>query len=238
MRTFGLFSSTSLLLMLHRMSKGTPVSDRSKVRRLPERGRYEKDVVNAVLDEGLVCHVALGGPDGPIVIPMGYARDGDSLLLHGSTASRLMQRLAAGEAACVCVTLLDAMVLARSVFHHSMNYRSVVVFGRGEAIEDAVAKRAALDRLVDHLVPGRSAHAREPNRKELNATLIVALPLTEASVKLREGPPGDAAADRELPFWGGLLPIETRAGVPEPDAINTVDLPEHVADWTPEGKRP
>ena len=213
------------------MTKQLEKTARSRVRRVAERGHYDRETAHRILDEGLVAHVELATEDGPVVIPMGYARDGESILLHGSVASRLMQALAAGAPCSVCVTLLDALVLARSVFHHSMNYRSVVAFGRAEPIQEEAAKRAALDRLVEHLVPGRTGAARAPNRKELGATLIVRLPLEEASVKIRSGPPSDAKADETLPYWGGLIPLSVTAGDPEPDALADGTVPEHVTAW-------
>lgn len=210
-------------------------TDRSTVRRVAERGSHDRARAYAILDEGLVCHVGLTGSEGPVVIPMGYARDGDDLLLHGSVASRLMQRIAAGAEICVGVTLLDALVLARSTFHHSMNYRSVVIFGRGARVDDEAEKRRCLDRLVEHLVPGRSVEARAPNRKELAATLLVRLPLEEASVKIRSGPPSDNHADQGLPIWAGLIPLETTPAAAVPDEFNQVQTPAYVANYSRKG---
>lgn len=193
-----------------------PRTDRSTVRRLKDRGHYERALVHAILDEAKVCHVGFVVEGQPYVIPTGYARDGDRLLLHGSVASRMLKVLAAGAPVCVTVTLVDGLVLARSQFHHSMNYRSVVVFGNARPITDEAAKRAALAALVEHLTPGRSRDAREPDRKELNATAVLELPLGEASAKVRGGPPKDDAEDLELDVWAGVVPLRLAMGEPQP----------------------
>ena len=202
----------------------SPPSARTTVKRQPDRGHYERELVHAVLDEGLVAHVGLVTDDGPLVIPMLYARDGDRLLLHGSVASRLM-RAGRATAMCVTVTLVDGLVLARSAFHHSMNYRSVVVFGQATAITDPDERLAALGVLVEHLVPGRTPGTRPPNDKELRATLVLALPLDEASVKVRTGPPSDDDADRGLSHWAGVVPVTTVFGAPEPAPDLRADIP-------------
>ena len=208
------------------------VDQRNKVRRLPERGSYDRAGVYAVLDEGLVAHVAFAAEKQPIVIPMSYARDGDALILHGSVASRLLKNLGTGIPASVCITLLDALVLARSVFHHSMNYRSVVVFGTALPIEDPQEKIAALDLLVEHLVPGRTGQARAPNKKELGATRVLRMSIEQASLKQRVGPPSDNAADLDTGFWGGLLPMSMAIGEPEPDETSQEQsVPPHVRDY-------
>jgi hypothetical protein len=193
---------------------GAPPSARATVRRLPERGRYDRAQAHAILDEGLVAHVGVASDDGPVVIPMLYGRDGDRLLLHGSPASRLLRAGKGGTDMCVAVTLVDGLVLARSAFHHSMNYRSVVVFGRATPVADLAERRAALDRLVEHIVPGRTAEAREPNERELRGTLVLSLPLDECSVKVRTGGPVDEDEDMDLPVWAGVVPLATVAGAP------------------------
>jgi nitroimidazol reductase NimA-like FMN-containing flavoprotein (pyridoxamine 5'-phosphate oxidase superfamily) len=212
-------------------------SERTRVRRLPERASYDPASAYAILDEGLVCHVGVSTPEGPVVIPMLYARDGDRLLLHGSVASRLL-RGAAGEGAqvCVTVTLIDGLVLARSAFHHSMNYRSVVVFGQARRIDDPVEKLAALEVLVEALVPGRTADARRPSDVELRQTAVLALPLHELSVKVRDGGVKDEAEDLDLPVWAGVLPLPVVPGVPVPDALQPADRP--VADYVLNYRRP
>jgi nitroimidazol reductase NimA-like FMN-containing flavoprotein (pyridoxamine 5'-phosphate oxidase superfamily) len=194
----------------------TAPSTRTTVKRLPERAAYDREAVHAILDEALLCHVGLATEQGPVVIPMLHARDGDRLLLHGSPASRLL-RGARGADVCATVTLLDGLVLARSNFHHSVNYRSVVVMGRAEAIADLDERRAALDVLVEHVVPGRTAEARGPDEKELRGTLVLALPLDEASAKVRTGPPKDEDEDMDLPVWAGVIPLTTVYGSPVPD---------------------
>jgi nitroimidazol reductase NimA-like FMN-containing flavoprotein (pyridoxamine 5'-phosphate oxidase superfamily) len=196
------------------------------VRRQPDRASYERDAAYAVLDEGMVCHVGLATPEGPVVMPTLYARDGDRLLLHGSVASRLL-RTAASEGAqiCVTVTLIDALVLARSAFHHSMNYRSVVVFGQAVRIDDPVEKLAALDVLVEALVPGRTAEARPPNALEAKQTVVLTLPLDELSVKSRTHGVVDEPEDLDLAVWAGVLPLPVVPGVPVPDGLQPADLP-------------
>jgi len=213
----------------------TPISDRTTVRRLPDRGRYERSDIDAILDEGLVCHIGFVGDGGhPVVIPTTYARDGDSVVVHGSPASRMLRSLKGGVDMCLTVTLIDGMVLARSAFHHSMNYRSVVVFGRGEAVTDHDEKRRAMDVLVEHLVPGRTASARGPSEQELRSTLVLRLPLDEASAKVRTGPPIDDEEDLDLPVWAGVLPVRLATGAPAPDPhlAPGMPVPEHVAGWS------
>lgn len=203
-----------------------PPSARAAVRRQPDRGTYEREAAYAVLDEGMVCHVGLSTPAGPVVIPTLYARDGDRLLLHGSVASRLLRTAAAeGAQICVTVTLVDALVLARSAFHHSMNYRSVVVFGQATPIQDPADKLAALEVLVEAMVPGRTADARRPNDVEVRQTAVLALPLDELSVKMRTHGVVDEDDDLDLPVWAGVLPLPVVPGTPEPDALQPADLP-------------
>ena len=211
---------------------------RTTVRRNPKRGMYDRDVVNAILDAGIVAHVGFVHEGQPYVIPMSYARDGDRLLLHGAGGSRLMRTLASGAPACVTITLLDGIVLARSVFHHSMNYRSVVALGSARKLEGE-EKAGALEALVEGLVPGRSREARAPDRAELSATMILAFPLDEASAKARTGPPADDPADLALPIWAGTIPLTMRAGPaePAPDARGT-DLPPSVVRYLDERVEP
>lgn len=200
---------------------GAPGDARAVVRRLPQRADYERSAAYAILDEGLVAHVGLVVDGQPYVIPMAYGRDGDRLLLHGSVASRLQRRLATGVAACVTVTLLDGLVLARSQFHHSMNYRSVVVFGTATRLVYEGRTRHALERIVEHIVPGRSAEARSPSSRELRATSVLELPVEAASVKARTGGPLDDEDDVDSPTWGGIwigvVPVLTTFGPPERD---------------------
>src|ERR1700749_3256906 len=188
-------------------------TERTKVRRRSGRGTSRRTPIRAILEEGLVGHVGVVGDDGqPFVIPVLYARDGDRVYLHGSPLSRLLSSLADGVPMCLTVTLIDGLVLARSAFHHSMNYRSVVILGEGRAIEDPERKDRALLALVEHIVPGRSDDARGPSRKEVRATGVMEREIDEVSAKVRTGPPGDASADMDLPVWAGVVPITTSFG--------------------------
>jgi uncharacterized protein len=207
------------------------VTQRTRVRRLPERASYDPAVVHAILDEGFVCHVGFVIDGQPYVVPTGYARVGESLYLHGSTGSRL--GLLPGQPVCVTVTLLDGLVLARSAFHHSMNYRSVTVLGRTRPVTDPREKEAALRAFVEHVVPGRSDAVRGGDRRELAATAVLALPLEEVSAKLRSGPPKDEEEDYALPMWAGVLPLALRPGEPEPDPRlePALPVPAHVLGW-------
>ena len=203
-------------------------SPRSKVRRLAGRGRYARETIDAILDAGLVGHLAFVRDDQPFAIPMLYVRAGDTLYLHGSRLSRLLKSAGAGIPVCFTVTLLDGLVLARSAFHHSVNYRSVVVLGRAQPVGDEAEKRAALDALVEHVATGRTRDARRPNAKELAATEVLALGLDEASAKFRTGGPADAPDDYELPVWAGEIPLGLRAGTPVTDPRCSVAPPEYV----------
>ncbi|HEX6236035.1 MAG TPA: pyridoxamine 5'-phosphate oxidase family protein [Acidimicrobiales bacterium] len=201
-----------------------PPSSRTTVRRVPDRARYERAEAAAILDEALICHVGLATDDGPVVIPMLHARDGDRLLLHGSPASRLL-RAARTADICATTTLIDGLVLARSAFHHSVNYRSVVVMGRATPLDDLADRRAALDVLVERVVPGRTADARPPNDRELRKTTVLALPLDECSVKVRTGGPVDEPADMDLPVWAGVVPAAITFGPPQPDPALPAGVP-------------
>ena len=214
----------------------TPVpapSDRTRVRRLPKRGVYDRAAIDTILDEGIVCHVGFVHEGAPVVIPTGYARSGDEVFVHGSVASRMLRSLAGSAEICVTVTLLDGLVLARSAFHHSMNYRSVVVFGRARALETVDEKREALRLFTEHLIPGRWDTIRPPTEKELSATLVLALPLDEASAKTRSGPPLDDDEDYALPIWAGVQPFMFSAGVAVPDPRLTpgIPVPEHIESF-------
>ncbi|MGZ4357572.1 MAG: pyridoxamine 5'-phosphate oxidase family protein [Gaiellaceae bacterium] len=192
-----------------------PPSRATRVRRHPERGRYEREVVDAVLDAALVSHVGFA-VERPFVIPMIHARVADTLYLHGSPGSRLLRALERGVDVCVTATLVDGLVLARSQFHHSLNYRSAVVLGRARLVADDEEKRRALRAIVDHVLPGRADDSRGPSRKELLATKVLALAIDEASAKVRTGPPIDDEEDAALPFWSGVVPLTTTPGRPQP----------------------
>jgi len=206
-------------------------TERTRLRRLPERGVYDRETVHAILDEGFVCHVGFVVDGQPYVIPTGYARAGETLYLHGSTGSRLGLR--PGMPVCVTVTLVDGLVLARSAFHHSMNYRSVTVLGRTRLVTDPREKEAALRAFVEHVVPGRSDEIRGGDRKELAATAVLAVPLQEVSAKVRTGYPKDDEEDYALPVWSGVLPLALVPGGPVPDSRldPTIPVPSHVAAW-------
>jgi nitroimidazol reductase NimA-like FMN-containing flavoprotein (pyridoxamine 5'-phosphate oxidase superfamily) len=192
------------------------------IRRLPARAASTWETISAVLDEGFVCHVGFVGTDGrPYVIPTSYGRVDDTLFLHGSPASRMLRTLGGGIDVCVTVTLVDGFVLARSAFHHSLNYRSVVVLGRAVEEKDPAAKAAALTAFVDHVVAGRAADSRAPSPSEVRKTTVLRLPLREASAKIRTGPPIEEPTDLDLPVWGGVVPIWLQAGTPEPDGQGT-----------------
>ncbi|HEY0179534.1 MAG TPA: pyridoxamine 5'-phosphate oxidase family protein [Dokdonella sp.] len=206
-----------------------PARPRHEVRRVKQRARYDRASVHAILDAGFVAHVGFCGERGqPFVIPMLYARDGDALILHGSVASRLVRALGDGIDACVGVTHVDGLVLARSHFHHSVNYRSAVLFGRAAPIADAAAKAAALARFVDALVPGRAAEARAGDRNELAATGVLRFEIEDASAKIRDGGPKDDAADLELPYWAGVVPATLAFGAPVPDERAAAEPPASV----------
>jgi nitroimidazol reductase NimA-like FMN-containing flavoprotein (pyridoxamine 5'-phosphate oxidase superfamily) len=208
-------------------------SERTTVKRLPKRGVYDRETVYAILDEGLVCHVGFEFEGQPFVIPTGYCRIGDVLYIHGSAASRMLKTLSAGVPVCVSVTLLDGLVLARSAFHHSMNYRSAVVLGNARMVTDAAEKSAALTAIVDHIVPGRNAEARAPNANELAATSVLALPIEEASAKVRTGPPLDDAEDMSLPVWAGVLPLrmEPKTPVADPTLAPGIAVPAYASEY-------
>jgi nitroimidazol reductase NimA-like FMN-containing flavoprotein (pyridoxamine 5'-phosphate oxidase superfamily) len=219
------------------MTSGYEPTDRTKLRRLPERAAYDRETVHAVLDEGFICHVGFVVDEQPHVIPTGYVRVGETIYLHGSSGSRLGLR--PGMRVCVTVTLLDGIVLARSAFHHSFQYRSVVVLGRTRLVTDLDEKTTALDALVEHFVPGRSTDVRPGDRRELAATAVLALPLEEVSAKVRTGDPKDEEEDYDLPYWAGILPLTLEPGPPVPDPLLKpgIPVPPHVTDWTRNGRR-
>ncbi len=219
---------------------GATLNERIAVRRLPEKQVRDRSVLDAVLDAGRVAHVAVvedsDGDSGPrtqpYVLPVGYARDGDTVLFHGSTASRLFRALADGAPTCLTVTLLDGLVAARSLFESSMHYRSAMVLGIATALQGD-DRLPALMRLSEHLMPGRSVDARHPSRKEIAATLVLALPLTEWSVKVSAGPPDDLDEDLDRPVWAGVLPLREVAGAPvaAPDLRGSPELPAYLSSW-------
>jgi uncharacterized protein len=200
---------------------------RTTIRRIPRNASYDRAVINAILDEGLICHVGFVVEGQPYVIPTGYARAGQRLYIHGSTASRLALTLSSGVDVCVSVTLLDGLVLARSAFNHSMNYRSVVIFGRAAAVEDEAEKLDALRLFSEHVMPGRWEELRAPKAVELKAAFVLALAIEEASAKVRTGPPQDDEEDLSAPVWAGVLPLALRRGKPKTDSPG-IALPGYV----------
>ena len=206
---------------------------RTKVRRMPERAAYERTTVEAILDEGLICHVAFVADGKPHLLPTAYARDGRWLYLHGARSNRMLRAIIGGET-CISVTLLDGLVLARSVMHHSMNYRSVVIFGKGEEVTEPARKLHALRCVVEHIIPGRWADARQPSDQEFAATLVVRVPLDECSAKVRRGPPADDEEDLLLPVWAGVIPSKQSWLPPEPDELLTqpMEVPEYAAAYS------
>ena len=209
-------------------------SPRTELRRLPKRGFHDAATINAILDAGFLAHVGFQVDGQPFVIPTLFGRDGEKLYLHGSAASRMLGELAQGVPACVTVTMVDGLVLARSAFHHSMNYRSVVAFGTARKVEDETRKRNALRVVSEHLIRGRWDDVREPNAKELRATSVLEFQIEEASAKVRQGPPLDDEEDYSLPMWAGILPLKLTAGTPTPDErlVQGTALPRYLADFS------
>ena len=210
-----------------------PITDRTKLKRLPKRGHFDRETVNGILDEGFICHIGFVVDGHPVVIPTGYARVDDKLYIHGSQASRMLRTLANGIDACVTVTLLDGLVLARSAFHHSMNYRSVVVFGKASLVEDRQEKMSALFALSEQIIRGRWNDVREPTELEMKATTVLSLTLAEASAKIRTGPPLDDEEDYSLPMWAGVVPLKLTAGPPinDPRLPEGVPVPEYASNY-------
>lgn len=208
------------------MSQSSAPTPRTRIVREPERAVYDRAAAYEVLDEGFICHVGFSVDNQPYVIPTGYGRSGDNLYIHGSAASRMLRNLDQGVPVCVTVTVLDGLVLARSIFNHSMNYRSVVVLGTAKAVTDAAEKLEALRLLSEHILPGRWAESRLPNEKELKATMILRLPVEEFSAKVRQGPAIDDEDDYAFRTWAGVLPLNTLPGTPERDARCDPAIPE------------
>ena len=210
-----------------------PQTDRTKLKRLPKRGHFDRETVYGILDEGFICHIGFAPGGQPVVIPTGYARVDDNLYIHGSQASRMLKTLSGGVDACVTVTIIDGLVLARSAFHHSMNYRSVVIFGRATLIEDREEKYAALVALSEHIIRGRWNDVREPTEQEMKATSVLSLPLVEASAKIRTGPPLDDEEDYALPIWAGVVPLRLEAGEPiaDPRLPADIGVPDYARNY-------
>ncbi len=214
------------------MSTVSNPTARTRVVRESQRGVYDRETVNQILDEGLMCHVGFVADGQPYVIPTLYGRDGNVLYLHGSAASRMLRNLQQGVAVCVTVTLVDGFVLARSVFNHSMNYRSVVILGTATLVDDPQEKLAALRSVSEHVVPQRWDDARQPSEKELKVTSVLRIPIEEFSAKVRVGPPIDDEEDYSFPTWAGVFPLETKTGAPIPDDRCQRDFPEYLKNYS------
>lgn len=208
---------------------GFAINPRNQVKRLPERGHYDREIVYQIIDEALVCQVAFVQDNQPFMIPTLHARDGDELLLHGAKTSRLLKHIQSGNSICVSMTLVDGIVLAKSAFHHSINYRSVVLFGKGHVLEGETERLHALELFTEHIMPGRWQAVRPPSAPELKATMVVSIPIELASAKVRTGPPKDDEADFDLPIWSGILPLRQIALAPI--SADARDIPPHVADF-------
>ncbi len=215
------------------MNDANTKTDRTNVKRLPDRGHYDRETIYPILDEAFVCHVGFLLDGQPYVIPTGFARIGDDLYLHGSAASRMLRNLAKGIDVCVTVTLIDGLVLARSAFHHSINYRSVLILGKASLVEDADEKNKALEAFTEHIIPGRWADVRWPTDLELKATTVLHLPIKEASAKIRTGDPKDDEEDYATDVWAGVLPLNLSPGKPIADARldPIIEMPKYVRQY-------
>ena len=203
---------------------------RSKVNRIPERGNYDKETIYKIIDEAKYCHVAFTYQNQPFIIPTIHARMNNSIIVHGAKGSRMLKHISAGNEICIAITLIDAFVLARSVFHHSMNYRSAVIFGKGKLVDNKNEKLEALRIITEHLIPGRWDDARKPDEKELNSTSLVAINIDEASAKIRTGPPQDEKEDYSLPVWAGILPLSQiiKQAIADPLLDPAIKLPDYL----------
>lgn len=217
----------------HAPEEMTTKTERTKVKRLPDRGRYDRETIYGILDEAFICHVGFNIDGQPYVIPTGFARVGDDLYIHGSSASRMLQNLSKGIDVCVTITLIDGLVLARSAFHHSINYRSVVVLGKAKIVESRDEKYKALEAFTEHVIPGRWAEVRWPTELELKATSVLKLPIEEASAKIRIGDPKDDEEDYAMDVWAGVLQIGLQTGVLIPDERlqSNIEVPDYVTNY-------
>lgn len=216
------------------MSEKLAETTRTKLKRLPKRGHFDRETIYPILDEALICHVGFAVEGQLYVIPTGFARIGDDLYIHGSSASRMLRNIAKGIDVCVTVTLLDGLVLARSAFHHSMNYRSVVILGKAALVEDSDEKNKALEAFTEHIIPGRWAEVRWPTELELKGTSVLKLPIDEASAKIRTGDPIDDEEDYEMKVWAGILPLELQCASPvrDPRLQRQTEVPAYIAHYS------
>jgi hypothetical protein len=221
------------------MSESLSTTEKTRLKRLPKRGAYDRDTINAILDEAFICHVGFVVDGQPYVIPTGFGRVENDLYIHGSSASRMLRELSKGVDVCVTLTLIDGLVIARSAFHHSVNYRSVVVLGKAELVTDLDEKNKALEAITEHIVPGRWADCRWPNALELKATSVLKLAINEASAKVRTGDPVDDEEDYSLAFWAGVLPLRLTPGKPQPDTKLTdgIEPPSYITDYRRDGRK-
>jgi uncharacterized protein len=220
------------------MTKKVEQTKRTRVKRLPKRGHFERETISTILDEAFICHVGFVVDGQPYVIPTGFGRVENDLYIHGSSASRMLRELSKGVDVCVTVTLIDGLVIARSAFHHSVNYRSVVVLGNATFVTDTDEKNRALEAITEHIVPGRWADCRWPNELELKATSVLKLAINEASAKVRTGDPIDDDEDYLLDFWAGVLPLKLTPQTPQPDAKLTkgIDPPSYITNYKRDGR--
>ena len=209
-------------------------TERTKVKRLPERGRYDRETIYPILDEAFICHVGFVVDGQPYVIPTGFARIGDDLYIHGSSASRMLRNISKGIDVCVTVTLIDGLVMARSAFHHSINYRSVVILGKALLVEDANEKNKALEAFTEHVIPGRWAEVRWPTELEMKATSVLKLPIEEASAKVRTGDPKDDEEDYSMDVWAGVLPLSLAPSRPVNDSrlADGIEVPDYISNYS------
>ena len=214
-------------------------TERTRLRRLPKRGAFDRETVNSILDEAFICHIGFTVDGQPYVIPTAFGRVDDVLYIHGSSASRMLRTLSKGVEMCFTATLIDALVLARSAFHHSINYRSVVVLGKATLVEENEEKNLALEAITNHIVPGRWDDVRWPTELELKATSVLKLPIEEASAKVRTGPPIDDEEDYAMNIWAGILPIELKTGDPiDDDRLDNGSLPpDNITNYTRKNRR-
>ena len=216
------------------MSENQMPTPRTRVVREPDRGMYDRETVNQILDEGFLCHVGFSVDGQPFVIPTSYGRKDTSLYIHGSAASRMLRQMKQSVPVCVTVTLLDGLVLARSAFNHSMNYRSVVILGSATLVDDPAEKLAALRLLAEHIIPGRWEDSRQPNERELKATSVLRVPIEEFSAKVRTGPPIDDDEDYSFPTWAGVVPLQVPVGLPlaDPRLDAARPIPKYVQGYS------
>ena len=214
-------------------SQKLPLTQRSKLRRIPKRGSQERELIYSILDEALIAHVGFTNDEQPFVIPMAYGRKDDRLYLHGAPVSRLLKTLERGVDVCITVTILDGLVIARSLFHHSMNYRSVILFGEAKLVENKSDKMSALKALTDQMILGRWYESRIPNQKELEATKVLSFEIIEGSAKVRTGAPTDDAEDYSLPYWAGELPLKLTPSNPigDPKLSSNINVPENIVNY-------